>query len=243
MDEGHSHYQSFPETRWSLVLRANSDDPEASQRALADLCNLYWAPVYAFIRLRGYSPHNAEDLTQGFFAAFLAREDFRKVDASRGRLRSYLLGAVKHYLTDEHRRASRQKRGGNSPTFSIDGMQAESHCRIPELSDSLTPERIFDRQWATTLLENVIRQLEDRYRKEKKEALFESLSPFIMPQAELGKQAEIAARLGMSESAVRVAIHRLRQRYGILLRKTVADTLGPDGDIDEELRYLLGTFS
>jgi RNA polymerase sigma-70 factor (ECF subfamily) len=243
VEERNSTYKSFPDTQWTLVLRANEGKPGDRQRALADLCQAYWPPVYAFIRSRGYRPHDAEDLTQGFFAQFLRRDDFEKTDPSKGRLRSYLLGAAKHFLTDEYRRESRQKRGGDVQVLSMNATEAEARCHIPEPADEHTPERIYARQWATTLLENVIQDLEARYVKENKEALFHALKPFIMPGRDASKQAEIAQELGKSDSAVRVAIHRLRQRYGVLLRETVAQTLSPEEDLDLELQQLMTAFS
>ena len=222
-------------------MRANGGSPEERQRALADLCQLYWPPVYAFIRSGGHTPHDAEDLTQGFFAQFLRRQDFQKTDASRGRLRSYLLAAAKHYLSDERRKEGRQKRGGEVTILSFDAAEAESRCLMP--ADDMTSERVYVRQWATTLLENVIQRLEESYVRKEKGPLFEALKPFIMSGADTEKQAEIAKSLDMSDAAVRVAVHRLRQRYAVLLREAVSDTLGPNEDLETELRELMAAFS
>ena len=220
-----------------------NDDTAIRQRALADLCTLYWPPVYAFVRSKGFSVHDAEDLTQGFFAQFLEREDFEKSNASRGKLRSYLLGAVNHYLSKESRKERRQKRGGAAQVLSIEADEAESRVLVPELAESVTPESIYDRQWATTLLENVIGELEDGYEKKGKAELFKALRPFISTAGVPSTSQEIAERFEMSEAAVRVTIHRLRQRYGVLLRQAVSDTLGPDEDVDAELRELMAAFS
>lgn len=186
-------------------MRANAGEPRERQRALADLCQSYWPPVYAFIRSRGYSPHDAEDLTQGFFEQFISRKDFEKVDAGKGRLRSYMLGAAKNYLCGEHRRSRRQKRGGDVLVLSIDAAEAESRCLKIEVGDEATAEGIFQRQWATTVMENAVRRVEARYREEGKEDLFNVAKTLIMPGTETPKQAELARRVGLSPEAFRAS--------------------------------------
>jgi DNA-directed RNA polymerase specialized sigma24 family protein len=242
MNAENSRYRPFPETRWSLVMRAGKDDETARNHALADLCALYWPPVYAYIRSRGHAPHDAEDLTQGFFAKVLERNDFSRTDASRGKLRSYLLGAAKHYLSSERRDAGRLKRGGGALHFSIDAAAAESRCPFVEPTDELTPDRIFDRQWATTLLEGVIRSLEASYRESGKGEVFVALRPFIVAGSEAGDAAIAARALGLSDNALRVAIHRLRQRYAKVLREAIADTLAEGEDLETELAQLMVSF-
>jgi RNA polymerase sigma-70 factor (ECF subfamily) len=242
MDPANSRYRPFPETRWSLVMRAGKDDETVRGQALTDLCTLYWPPVYAYIRSRGHAPHDAEDLTQGFFAKVLERNDFSRTDASRGKLRSYLLGAVKHYLSSERRDASRLKRGGGALHFSIDAAAGESRCLFVEPTDELTPDRIFDRLWATTLLEGVVLSLEASYRESGKEEAFAVLRPFISGGGEAGARAKAARSLGLSENALRVAIHRLRQRYAKALKETIADTLAEGEDVEAELAQLMASF-
>lgn len=242
MDKAHSRYRPFPETRWSLVLRAAESGNPDQHRALADLCALYWPPVYAYIRSQGHNPHDAEDLTQGFFASFLERESFSQTDPARGKLRSYLLASAKHHLASERRDAGRLKRGGGAFHFSIDATVGEARCAFVEPSDDLSPDRLFDRQWATTLLETVIVKVESSYREAGKAKLFEALRPFIQSGGDMNGLAGVARSLGMSENALRVAIHRLRQRYGKALRETVSDTLAEGEDPEVELRYLMSAF-
>ncbi len=242
MEEGHSRYRPFPETRWSLVVRAGGKDDPEQHRALADLCALYWPPVYAYIRSQGHAPHDAEDLTQGFFAKFLERNDFSRTDSSRGKLRSYLLASAKHYLSTERRDAGRLKRGGGAVHFSIDAAAGEARRAFVEPADDLSPDRLFDRQWAISLLEAVVGTVEASYRESGQEAVFAALRPFIQSGGEPAGLAAIAGSLGMSENALRVAIHRLRQRYAKALREAVADTLAEGEDPAAELRQLMASF-
>ena len=235
--------QGFPQTRWTLVHMAGDENSSIRQRALSELCTLYWPPVYAYIRSRGNPHQDAQDLTQEFFARFLQREDFDKSDPTRGKLRSYLLGAVGHYLMNADRDKKRLKRGGGAPVLSIDADEAESRCWIPELADEVTPEMIYRRQWATTLLENVISELAATYETKGKKDTFEALRPFISPGGSDTKAAEVAKQLGVSESNLRIMIYRLRQRYAKQLRLAVQDTLAPGEDVESELRELMNSFA
>jgi len=232
----------FPTTQWSLIVRAASDDPVDRDRALAEICTIYWPPVYAFIRSRGNTPHDAEDITQGLFAELLQRNDFAKTDAAHGRLRSYLLTSTKNYLNSEHRREHRLKRGGDAVILSIDAVAAESRCLIPELVDEKTPDQVFDQQWAITVMEELVHQLQARYADKNQAALFTSLLPFIQAHGSPPSQRQIATELNMTEQALRVAVHRLRQRYAELLRQIVKSTLGAGESVEDEIAHLMSSF-
>ncbi len=223
-------------------MRAAAEDPAEREKALAEICTLYWPPVYAFVRSRGHSPHDAEDLTQGFFATLLKRHDFARADSAHGRLRSYLLTAAGNYLNSEHRRENCQKRGGGAAVLSFDVVDAEARCHIPEPMDDLTPDRVFERQWAITVMEGVVSTLAQRYVDKGQAHMFAALKPFINADDSGGRQAELARELGMSEQALRTAIHRLRQRYGEVLRQTVKATLGHNESVEEELTCLMAAF-
>lgn len=243
MDAGKTSHQPFPSTQWSLIVRAAAGDPAEREQALTEICSSYWPPVYAFIRSRGNAPHDAEDLTQGFFEELLKRDDFAKADASRGRLRNYLLSAAKNYLNGMHRREQRQKRGGGIQIVSFDAKDAEGRCLIPEPVDEVSPEKVFDRQWAITLLEEVALALATRYDENGQGKLFKALRPYVNFTEMQRPQQQLAEELGMTDQALRVAIHRLRQRYGELLRDTVRATLGSDESVDEEIGHLMTSFS
>ncbi|MBK8039225.1 MAG: sigma-70 family RNA polymerase sigma factor [Verrucomicrobiaceae bacterium] len=242
MDPGNSRLKPFPTTQWSLIMRAAAVDPADREKALAEICELYWPPVYAFIRSRGNSPHDAEDLTQGLFAELLERNDFARADANHGRLRSYLLTAASNHLNSAHRRENRQKRGGGAVLLSFDAVDAEARCLIPEPMDDLTPDRVFERQWAITVMEGVVSLLAQRYADKGQTELFNALKPFINTTESLSPQTELAQRLGMTDAALRVAIHRLRQRYGEVLRQTVKTTLGHGENVDDEIACLMAAF-
>lgn len=242
MDEGNSRLKPFPTTQWSLIVRAASDDSIERQRALGEICCRYWPPVYAFIRSRGHAPHDAEDLTQGLFARLLMRNDFAKVDADYGSLRNYLLTASKNYLNMEYRREHSLKRGGSTEWLSCDAVDAEGRCLIPEPMDEISPEKVFDRQWAITIMEEVAAALEAQYAEKDHTALFTALKPFITADDGTAPQKPLAAQLGMTDAAFRVAVHRLRQRYAKLLRQTVSATLGPEGSVEDEIAQLMASF-
>jgi RNA polymerase sigma factor (sigma-70 family) len=234
--------RQFPSTQWSLIVRAADADPAEREKALSEICILYWPPVYAFIRMRGKSPADAEDLTQGLFAELLERGDFCKMDPGRGKLRTYLLTATKNFLVSDYRREHRAKRGGHAVLLSIDALEAEERCLIPALADNLAPDRLFDRQWAISLMEAVVGELSEEYGSRGKSGLFEALRPFIQVDGEPKAQKELAAKLGISEQALRVAIHRLRQRYAEALRRAVKATLGPEESVENEMMTLLAAF-
>lgn len=242
MDEGTIGPHSFPTTQWSLIVRVAGADPAERERALAEICANYWPPVYAFIRSLGHSPHDAEDFTQSFFGSLLERDDFAKVDASRGRLRTYLLAAAKNHLNADRRRSQRRKRGGGAGLLSFDAKDAEGKCLIPEPVDEVSPDKVFDRQWAITVMEQVAGALAARYEEKGQTALFAALRSYIHAGERQIPQSQLALDLGMTDQALRVALHRLRQRYGDLLRGTVRATLGREGNVEDEIRYLLDSF-
>ncbi|MCB1226604.1 MAG: sigma-70 family RNA polymerase sigma factor [Verrucomicrobiales bacterium] len=242
MNEESIRSQNSPTTQWSLIVSAAEDDLAERKKALSEICARYWPPVYAYIRSNGYSPHDAEDLTQGLFEKMLKRNDFAKADPSFGRLRCYLLAAAKNHLKSEHRRQQRKKRGGGAMIFSFDAGNAEGRCLIPEPTDEITPERVFERQWAITVMESVVTRLSRRYAEKGQSELFDAIRPCINTDEDMGPQAEIARRLNMTDQALRVSLHRLRQRYREVLRQTIKETLGKDGDVDDELASLMAAF-
>lgn len=232
----------FPPTRWSLIARASADDEVRRGRALEELCQLYWPPIFTFIRSKGASIDEAEDLTQGFFADFLARDSFRSPRRELGKLRTYLLTSVTHYMTNDWRNRNRLKRGGGVVVISIDPVGSESGgLLIP--CENQTPEALFDRQWAITLLSEVLQALRKRYTARGQEHLFNQLKQTIQPGSPSVDYPALAKELAMTESALKVAAHRLRKRYGALLRETIADTLIEGEDVETELRALMQSFS
>ena len=228
---------AFATTHWSVVLTAQDESP-AAQEALEKLCRTYWRPIYSFVRRQGVGPEEAEDLTQGFFALLLERRDLSAVRKEKGRLRSYLLVSLKHFLADERRRAMAIKRGKGQRLIPLEELRANERADI-EPADPLTAERIYERRWASTLLEQVLRRLKDEYRAAGNAALFDRLKQLLPDEPGAPSQADIAAQLGMTENAVRQAFHRFRQRYQLLLRDEIAHTVATPSDIEDELRYLV----
>lgn len=230
--------RDFRTTHWSLVLAVGAEATTHSRRALETLCTLYWYPLYAYVRRRGYDAEEARDLTQGFFARLLRRHIVETADPGRGRFRSYLLGALKHYLADEWDRAHALKRGGGQAMLSIDVEAAEGRFRH-EPADELTPQKLFDRRWALTLLDTVLAQLQDEFVQKGKERIFDRLKGFLSGETGGVPYSRIASELGMTEAAVKVTVHRLRQRYQQLLRDEIAQTVTSEEEVEEEIRYLI----
>jgi RNA polymerase sigma factor (sigma-70 family) len=228
----------FATTHWSVILTAGKGESEQAAEALEKLCLTYWYPLYAYVRRRGYCPEDAQDLIQEFFARFLARNDLARVDRTRGRFRSYLLGALNHYLADDWDRRHRLKRGGQTCQVPFDVASGESHYAL-EPVDERSPDRLFERRWALALLDLVLSQLQREHQTGGKERLFARLSVFLPGEAEDLSYRQVAQELQMTEGATRVAVHRLRQRYGELFHEAVADTVEDPGDIPDEKRYLL----
>jgi len=201
------------------------------------LCGLYWYPLYAFVRSRGASAEQAEDVTQGFFVHLLEKEALQHVDPAKGRFRSFLLASCKNFLADERARMSAKKRGGGVPALSLDAEAAESRYRL-EPADELTPERIFERQWALTVIEQALTRLSERYAGRGKLDHFEALKVFLSGEQRPVPYSEVARRLGLTEVAVKVAVHRLRKRFRDALREEIAQTVANQNDVDAELRSL-----
>jgi RNA polymerase sigma-70 factor (ECF subfamily) len=236
---GSSKAAGFAATRWTLVLAAAPG--KASSRAidaLAELCRVYWYPLYAYVRRRGHNTHEAEDLTQEFFACLLARDFLAGVDRQKGKFRSFMLAALKHFLANQWDRSQTQKRGGGQAVLSLDSLAAGSRYS-QEPAHNLTPERLFERQWALTVLEQVLIRLQAEMTAEGRQSLFDNLKTHLTAERESIHYAQSAVELGMTEGAVKVAVHRLRRRYRELLREEIAQTVATLEEIDGEIRYLL----
>ncbi|MEO7166232.1 MAG: sigma-70 family RNA polymerase sigma factor [Chthoniobacterales bacterium] len=228
---------AFATTHWSVVLEAQGESP-AAQEALETLCRIYWRPLYAFVRRQGCGHEEAQDLTQGFFASLFERESLNAVRKEKGRLRSYLLKALKYFLADERRRAMAIKRGKGQRLIPLDELRTEGQTGI-EPADPVTAEMIYERRWASTLLERVLSRLKDEYRTAGNAKLFDLLKQLLPDEPGAPSQAEIAAQLGMTENAIRQAFYRFRQHYQSLLREEIAHTVATPGDIEDELRHLI----
>jgi RNA polymerase sigma-70 factor (ECF subfamily) len=229
--------RSFETTRWSLVVSAGQIGTPESKEALATLCGLYWYPIYLFVRRRGYNAEEALDLTQGFFTRLLEKNDLATADRSRGRFRSWLLGCLKHFLANEWDRSTALKRGGGKSLLSIDAEDAEGRY-LREPSHDLTPERVFDRRWALTLLDQTLSTLREECKKNGKTALFDALKPALAGEGRDESYSNLGTQLGMSEGAVKVAAHRLRARYRDILRLRIAETVDTEQAVDEEIKDL-----
>jgi RNA polymerase sigma-70 factor (ECF subfamily) len=228
----------FTTTQWSVVLRAGSGEPEHAT-ALATLCQWYWRPVYSYIRCRGHDAETARDLTQGFFAALLERRGLAAARQERGRFRDFLLASVKNFLAHEWERDQALKRGGGRSPVRIDPDPESSFVGVPEPATHETPETIFERRWAMTLLEQTMLDLAAEMERLGSVERFETLRPFLVSDTD-PPYADLAHNLKMTEPAVRVALHRMRQRFGSALRERVAQTLEDPARVEDELRYLIG---
>ena len=227
----------FVTTHWSVVLTAGRRETTRARAALESLCQTYWYPLYAYVRRRGYSPEDARDLTQAFFVRLLERQSLANADPDRGKFRSFILGAMNHFLADERAKSLTQKRGGGHEILSLDLMAAEERFDL-EPADNATPDKAFDKQWAAALLNEVLNRLEDAYRRDGKLSLFIELKQTLMGTRESQPYAVLAKRLSMNEGAIRAAVHRLRKRYRELLRDEIANTVSSQEEVNEELRYL-----
>lgn len=228
----------FATTHWSVVVAAADEDSSRARQALEELCRAYWYPLYAFVRRSGQREHDAQDLVQGFFAACLEKGYFRSADRQRGRFRSFLLLALKRFMANEWDRERAAKRGGGETPISLDALAAEQRYAL-EPVDTWTADRLYERRWATTLLERVLHRLRDEQRAAGRGAVFEALKDFLGGVGRGTPYAELAAQLGMTEGAVKVAVHRLRERYRELLEREIGHTVGSPGEIEEERRHLL----
>lgn len=238
-----SGHGPFATTQWSIVLAAGHADTPASRQALERLYAIYWYPLYAFVRRSGFNPTDAEDLTQAFFVRLIDKRDLAAVDRARGRFRSFLLAAMKNFLANEWDRRKTAKRGGGDRNFtSLDARDAESRLAL-EPADALTPDRLFDRAWALTLLDTTLRRTREAYEADGRGPLFTALQGTLSDGETGTPYAELGPRLGLSEDAVKQAVRRLRHRYRDILRAEIAATLDDPSAVDEELQTLFAALS
>ena len=232
----------FETTRWSLVLAAGGDASTEARVALATLCEAYWYPLYAYVRRQGYEAEDAQDLTQAFFARLLEKHHVHDARRERGRFRSFLLAAMKHFLLNEvqHRRAL--KRGGGQALRSLDAETAEGRYRR-ELTDTCTPEVLFDRGWACAVLDRVLARLRGEWAEAGKTVEFDHLKPCLTGESRERGYRELGRALGLSEGAVKVTVHRLRRRYRYLLREEIAETVLTEAGVEEEIQHLFRSLS
>ena len=236
--EGAVSPSAFVTTHWSVVVAAGDVSSPHGQAALENLCRSYWQPLYAYLLRQGRTPHDAQDLTQEFFAHFLEKSYFRVADRARGRFRSFLLTALKHFVAHEWEKARAVKRGGRQSFISWEEQPEETRPSLASGAD-LSPERFYDQQWALTLLEQALDRLGQESAANRKEQQFERLKAFLSNEPGEGAYAAVAAELGTSPGSVAVAVHRLRQRYGELVREEVANTVAKPEQVEDELRYLI----
>lgn len=231
----------FLTTHWTVVRDAGDPDSPGYRTALATLCETYWYPLYAYLRRYGCDPHEAEDLTQGFLARMLDKEDFRLADPERGKFRSFLMASLRHFTANERKHAKRIKRGGAATPVPIDVKDAELHYAQEAVND-LTPEKLFERSWALNVLEQAVDRLEDEWRSSNKTEQFDALKAYLTPGAASATYRETAQSLDMTEGAVKVAVHRLRRAYRAQLRAVIAETVSTENDVEEEIRDLFDAF-
>ena len=229
---------TFSTTHWSVVLEAGRGNSPAAAQALERLCSAYWYPLYAYVRWKGHEPHDAQDLVQDFFAYFLEHNYLRLADRTRGRFRTFLLTSLQHFLVNDWRKTTRKRRGGRRRILSLDEEMAESRF-AGEPAIEQPPDALYDRGWAAVLLDRALSALRAEFEQSGKQDLFERLKVFVWGEKSALSYAAMAGELGMTEGAVKVAVHRLRQRYGELLRAEVAQTVATPVEVDEELRYLV----
>ncbi len=227
----------FATTHWSVVLQAGESHSPQGSAALEKLCRTYWYPLYAFVRRKGRTEEDAKDLTQQFFARLLERKDFQTVDARKGKFRTFLLTSLTHFLSNERDHAQAAKRGGGRTNIPLDGITAEELHRLEPASD-LSPDKLFDQRWAMTLLGEAVSQLREEMVAAGKGAQFEQLKSFLTDEAGDGEYAAVAQRLGSTSQSVAVMVHRMRQRYGELVRAEVAHTVSSPTEVEEEMRHL-----
>ena len=232
----------FTTTHWSVVLAAREPDAPQAAAALAELCRTYWAPLYAFVRRKGHSPHDAEDLTQSFFARLLEKNYVAQAARERGRFRTFLLAALTHFLADEWDKTRRQKRGGGREMISFDAASAEERYRLEPI-DQLDAAKLFERRWITTLFDRVLARLEEEFRESGKGRLFEQLKGSLLAEQAGPSYAELGTQLGLKEDAVKQAVHRMRRRYRELFREEIAQTVAGPGEVEDELKHIFAVLS
>jgi len=228
----------FTTTHWTVVLQAGESGSTGAQEAMSRLCQTYWTPLYAYVRREGYSPEDARDLTQEFFYRFLQTDALTGVSPAAGKFRSFLLACLKHFLANDRERAHAQRRGGGIPTIPLEPSDAETRYSL-EPADDLTPDVLFDRHWAFTVIERTLEVLRSEHATRDKGLAFEDIEGFLPRGRGCASRTELAAKHGMNLNAVDVAIHRVRQRFGALLRREVAQTVSSTSEVDDELRYLI----
>jgi len=231
----------FATTHWTVVLAAGKRRSPQADRALEELCRTYWFPLYAYVRRRGHHKEDAEDLTQAFFARFLEKKYLIGLSAERGRFRAFLLASLKHFLANEWDKSQRQKRGGGEKLLSLDWQTADTQFQVAATNEP-SPDQAFDREWALALLGKVIERLKSECVADGKAKLFEQLKIFLTAGKGILTHADAAKNLNLDETAVRVAVHRLRKRYRTLLRAEISQTLADESQVDEEMRALFGAF-
>ena len=236
------HRSVFVTTHWSVVLAAGRSDTTRARAALEQLCRHYWQPLYAYVRRAGHSREAAQDSTQEFFARLLAQNTVARADPERGRFRSFLLASLKHFLANEWEKARAQKRGGGIQFIALEFDTAETRCVQP-VAPGDTPDRAFDRQWALALLDVVLGRVRKEYTDGGRDELFVGLKDTLTGGRSEIPYRELGARLGLSEGAVKVAVHRLRQRYRELLREEIANTVAGPEEVEEELKHLFAALS
>ena len=233
----------FATTHWSVVLAAGQDRSDIANAALEQLCRTYWYPLYAYLRGKGYSKHDAQDLTQGFIFQLLERRSIKKADPQKGKFRSFLLASLNYFLADERDRAQAQKRGGGRELLSLDLNEAEGRYALDARADGSTPEKLFERRWALTLLDCVLARLTREFAEAGKGDLFEQLQSFLVEGSRGKSYREIALETGLSEEAIKKSAQRMRQRYYELFREEIAQTVATPGEVEEELRHLCEVLS
>ena len=234
--------RDFLTTRWSRVFRLSGNDEQAAREALAGLCADCWRPLYHFARRRGHSPHDSQDLTQGFLLALLETDSLARADPARGRFRSFLLGAFANFLAKHHRANATLKRGGGTSLLSLDESEAETF-HLTLAADEATPEKAYERAWGIALLSRAMEKLRLRYETAGRSEVFEALQPYLSASQGRPGYARIGEKLGMSESAVTAAVHRMRRSFGTFVREEIAATVSDPADIDDELRHLMRILS
>ena len=232
----------FVTTHWSVVLAAGQGDTSQSAVALEALCRTYWYPLYAFVRRKGHNAHDAQDLTQAFFARLLEKNYVAQADRERGRFRTFLLAAVNHFLADEWDKTRRLKRGGGQEIISFDAASAEERYRL-EPSDPLDASKLYERRWVTTLFDRVLTRLEDEFRQAGKGRLFDLLKGSLIAEEPRSPYRELGAQLGLKEDAVKQSVHRMRRRYGELFREEIAQTVDNPQKIEDELNHIFSVLS
>jgi RNA polymerase sigma-70 factor (ECF subfamily) len=229
---------AFAATRWSMVIAAGEDQALGTRRAVGELVQIYWFPLYAFIRRWGHDAHDAQDLVQAFFTCMLEKKYLTQVDRSKGRFRSFLLASLKHFLSKERDKEGAQKRGGDKKWLALEAIEAQKRYSL-EPADDLTPERLFERRWALALLDQVLGRLCAEYCAAGNGKLYGALEPCLTVAGDKMAYAGIATKLAMSEGSLRVAAHRMRRRYRDLLREEIAQTVDSPEQIEDEISYLL----